>query len=63
MRLCGVRLCVSVQPALCTKSGAVFRGDDYLEIGMNLFRFGARPTNPFPHRATWLDYLAWHDLT
>jgi len=28
------------KPALCTKSGAVFRGDDYLEIGMNLFRFG-----------------------
>lgn len=30
------------KPALITKSGAMFRGDDYLEISMNTFRFGAR---------------------
>ena len=28
------------KPALITKSGALFRGNDYLEIDMNLFRFG-----------------------
>jgi len=28
------------KPALITKSGSVFRGDDYLEVGMNTFRFG-----------------------
>ncbi|KAL1530538.1 hypothetical protein AB1Y20_001439 [Prymnesium parvum] len=27
------------KPALITKSGSVFRGDDYLEVGMNTFRF------------------------
>ena len=28
------------KPALLTKSGAMFRGDDYLEIDFNTFRFG-----------------------
>jgi len=28
------------KPALITKSGAVFHGDDYIEICMNTFRFG-----------------------
>ena len=28
------------KPALITKSGSVFRGPDYLELGMNTFRFG-----------------------
>ena len=27
------------KPALVTKSGAVFRGNDYIEISMNTFRF------------------------
>ena len=33
------------KPALITKSGALYRGDDYLEIGMNTFRFGERPND------------------
>jgi len=28
------------KPALVTKSGSIYRGDDYLELGMNTFRFG-----------------------
>lgn len=28
------------KPALITKSGSIYRGDDYIEIGMNTFRFG-----------------------
>jgi hypothetical protein len=28
------------KPALITKSGSITRGDDYIEITMNLFRFG-----------------------
>jgi len=28
------------KPALITKSGAVYRGDDYMEVDMNTFRFG-----------------------
>ena len=27
------------KPALITKSGAVYRGDDYIEVCMNTFRF------------------------
>ena len=27
------------KPALITKSGSTFRGDDYLEVGMNTIRF------------------------
>jgi len=27
------------KPALITKSGSIFRGDDYLEVAMNTFRF------------------------
>ena len=30
------------KPALLTKSGAIFRGDDYIEISFNTMRFGAR---------------------
>ena len=26
------------KPALITKSGSIYRGDDYIEIGMNTFR-------------------------
>jgi hypothetical protein len=28
------------KPALLTKSGSIHRGDDYIELGMNTFRFG-----------------------
>jgi len=28
------------KPALITKSGAIYRGDDYIELTMNLYRFG-----------------------
>ena len=28
------------KPAVLTKSGSVYRGDDYLEVVMNTFRFG-----------------------
>ena len=28
------------KPALLTKSGSVYRGDDYMELGINTFRFG-----------------------
>ena len=28
------------KPAVLTKSGSVYRGDDYLEVAMNTFRFG-----------------------
>jgi len=28
------------KPALITRSGSIFRGDDYIELGMNTFRFG-----------------------
>ena len=27
------------KPALITKSGSIYRGDDYLEMDMNTFRF------------------------
>ena len=30
------------KPALVTKSGALYKGEDYLEIDMNCFRFGER---------------------
>ena len=28
------------KPALITKSGTIYRGDDYMELGINTFRFG-----------------------
>lgn len=34
------------KPALLTKSGSVFRGDDYIEVVLNTFRFGMHTRAP-----------------
>ena len=48
-------------PALLTKSGSIHRGDDYIEIGMNTFRFGymtKKGVNTIFHKIKDMDFHA-----
>ena len=49
------------KPALLTKSGSVHRGDDYIELGLNTFRFGyttKKAVSMMFHRIKDLDFHA-----
>lgn len=49
------------KPALLTKSGSIHRGDDYIEIGMNTFRFGymtKKGVNTIFHKIKDMDFHA-----
>mmetsp|Transcript_22228 Transcript_22228/g.56773 ORF Transcript_22228/g.56773 Transcript_22228/m.56773 type:complete len:349 (+) Transcript_22228:79-1125(+) len=48
------------KPALLTKSGSIHRGDDYLEITMNLFRFGFLTRKGMHHLTPTLGIFQLH---